>query len=94
LFATKLDPTGSVSQSPAVTEQRDDRSPYALAYQWSARITTISLELVIPVLAGYWLDHRLHLLPLFLILGAILGFVTATLSLVRLTKPPRRPPPE
>lgn len=78
-----------------MTEQRDDRSPFALAYQWSARITSISLELVVPVLIGYWLDHRLHVLPLFLILGAILGFVTATLSLVRLTKPPRpRRPPE
>ena len=72
-----------------MTEQRDDRSPYALAYQWSARIMSISLELVVPVLIGYWLDQRLHLLPLFLISGAILGFVTATLSLVRLTKPPR-----
>jgi F0F1-type ATP synthase assembly protein I len=78
-----------------VTEQRDDRSPFALAYEWTARITTISLELIIPVLAGFWLDERLHLTPLFLVLGVILGFVTAMLSLVRLTKPPRRrPPPE
>lgn len=56
--------------------------------EWSARITSISLELVVPVLAGYWLDRRLGTLPLCLILGAILGFVTATLSLMRLAKPP------
>jgi F0F1-type ATP synthase assembly protein I len=84
-----------VSQSPAVTEQHDDRSPYAAAYEWTARITSISLELIIPILAGFWLDQWLHLTPLFLIVGVILGFLTATLSLVRLTKPPRRrPPPE
>jgi F0F1-type ATP synthase assembly protein I len=82
-------------QLPAVTEQRDDRSPFASAYEWTARITTISLELVLPVLGGIWLDEQLHLSPLFLMLGAALGFLTAILSLVRLTKPPRpRDPPE
>lgn len=76
-------------------EQRDDRSPYAVAYEWTARITSISLELIIPILVGVWLDQWLHLTPLFLIVGVTLGFVTATLSLIRLTKPPRRrSPPE
>jgi F0F1-type ATP synthase assembly protein I len=93
LFAPKLVSTGSASQSPAVTEQDDDRSPFALASEWTARITTVSLELVLPILAGVWLDQWLHLTPLFLILGVILGFATATMSLVWLTKPPRRPPP-
>jgi len=73
-----------------VTEHRDDRSPFALAYEWSARMTSISLELVAPTLIGYWLDQRLHSLPLFLILGVTLGFVTATLSLLRLTKPKQK----
>jgi F0F1-type ATP synthase assembly protein I len=77
-----------------VNEQRDDRSAIARAYVWSARMTSISLELVVPTLIGYWLDQRLQSLPLFFISGVILGFVTATLSLLRLTKPPRsdRPP--
>jgi hypothetical protein len=72
---------------PPVTEQRDDRSPLALAYQWSARITSISLELLLPMLIGLWLDQRWGTLPLLLIVGVILGFVTATLSLLRLAKP-------
>jgi F0F1-type ATP synthase assembly protein I len=71
-----------------VTEQRDDRSPLALAYQWSALIMSISLELVVPIAIGYWLDHRWGTLPWLLIVGVILGFITATLSLLRLTKPP------
>ena len=78
-----------------VTEQRDDRTPLVLAYEWSARITSISLELVVPVLIGYWLDRRWGTLPLLLIIGVALGFATATMSLLRLTKPPRsNPPPE
>jgi F0F1-type ATP synthase assembly protein I len=77
-----------------VTDQHNDRSPFALATEWSARITTISLELILPVLIGYWLDQRLGTRVLFLILGVILGFVTATFSLVRLTKPSGREPPQ
>ena len=77
-----------------MTEQRDDRSPLALAYQWSARITAISLELLLPMLIGLWLDRRWGTLPLLVIVGVILGFITATLSLLRLAKPHRsdRPP--
>jgi ATP synthase protein I len=80
--------------SDFVTEQRDDQSPLALAYQWSARITSISLELLLPMLLGLWLDRRWGTLPLLLIVGVILGFLTATLSLLRLAKPPGsgRPP--
>ncbi len=62
------------------------RSPYAAALEWSSRITTISLELVLPPLAGYWLDQRLGTGMLLLILGAVLGFVTATFSLMRLVR--------
>jgi ATP synthase protein I len=69
-----------------VKHQRDDRPPLALAYAWSARVTSISLELVVPVLIGYWLDQRWGTLPLLLIVGVILGLVTSTLSLLRLAK--------
>ena len=72
-----------------MVEPRDDRSPFAIAMEWSSRITSISLELVVPVLIGHWLDRRLGTLPLCLIVGVILGFVTATLSLMRLARPPR-----
>lgn len=71
-----------------VLEQRNDRSPFALAMEWTSRITTISLEMVVPALVGYWLDRRLGTHLLFLVLGVMLGFVTAMLSLLRLTRPP------
>ena len=73
---------------------RDDRSPYATAMQWTSRITTISLEMIVPTTVGYYLDQRWGTGVIFLALGAILGFVTALLSLLSLTKPrgPDRPP--
>lgn len=70
-----------------VKEPRNDNLPLVLAMQWSSRITTISLELVVPLLIGYWLDRRWGTLPLFIIVGVVLGFITATLSLMRLAKP-------
>lgn len=74
-------------------QEHDDRSPIALAMEWTSRITSISLELVVPVLIGYWLDQRLGTRVLFLVLGVVLGFVTATLSLVQLAKSSNRRPP-
>jgi F0F1-type ATP synthase assembly protein I len=71
---------------PPVTKQRDDRSPIVLAYMWSFRITSISLEMVVPLLIGYWLDQRWGTGVLCLVIGGILGFFTAFSSLLRLTK--------
>ena len=68
-------------------EYRDDRSPLASGLEWSSRITTVALEMVIPALLGYWLDQRLGTLPLFIVLGSVFGFVAGLLSLLRLTRP-------
>ena len=35
-----------------VTTPSDDRSPAAKAYQWASRIMVVSLEMVLPGLAG------------------------------------------
>jgi hypothetical protein len=76
-----------------MVESRDDRNPIVIAYDWVARITTISLEMVLPAVGGHWLDTRWGTGGLFLILGAVLGFATALWSLLQLTRPPRRRPP-
>ncbi len=41
----------------AVTDPSDDRSLLATAYEWAWRIIIVSLEMVLPGLAGYWVDH-------------------------------------
>ena len=65
-------------------ESRDDRSPLALAYGWAVRITSISLEMVVPGLIGLWIDRQLGTVLLFLVLGVIVGFTTGMLHLIRL----------
>jgi F0F1-type ATP synthase assembly protein I len=68
-----------------VTIPPDDRSPVAIAYQWATRIMVVSLEMVLPGLAGYWVDQRLGTVCLFLVVGLLLGCTTAVVHLVRLT---------
>lgn len=69
----------------------DRRSPLTLAMEWVSRITTISLEMVLPGLLGAWVDQRWNTLPVFLVLGVILGMTTGILHLVRLTASADRP---
>ncbi len=40
----------------------DDRSGKAIAYHWASRVISICMEMVLPGLAGYWLDQRLSCL--------------------------------
>jgi len=74
-----------------VAEPSDDRSPMAIALGWSATIMTISAEMVVPGLVGYWLDQRLGTRVLFLLIGLAAGCTAATLSLVSAIK--KRPGP-
>jgi hypothetical protein len=69
-----------------VTISSDDRSPLAVAMQWSARITTIALEMSLPGLGGFWLDQKLGTRPIFVILGVIVGFSGGLMHLIQLTK--------
>jgi hypothetical protein len=63
----------------------DDRSPAAKAYQWASRIMAVSLEMVLPGIAGYWLDQQLGTVCVFLLLGVVIGSVGAVWHLVQMT---------
>ena len=54
--------------------------------EWSSHMTTIGLEMALPALGGYWLDRRLGTLPVFLMIGLLLGFVVGMLHLLQLAK--------
>ena len=82
-----------------MTKSLDNRPPLALAMQWVSRVTTVSLEMVLPGLLGYWADQQWNSEPVLLVLGVILGFSVGMWHLVTLTKwpprdgtPPREPP--
>jgi F0F1-type ATP synthase assembly protein I len=58
----------------------------AIAFEWSATIMTISAEMVVPGLAGYWLDQQLGTRALFLLTGFAIGGTLAALALMRIAK--------
>ena len=62
----------------------DGPSPAARAANWAARIMTVSLEMVIPGLAGYWVDNQLGTRVLFMLIGFVLGCSAATVHLIHL----------
>ncbi|MCC6123849.1 MAG: AtpZ/AtpI family protein [Pirellulales bacterium] len=64
----------------------DDRAPIAVAMHWATQVTTISLEMVIPILLGVWADRRLGTKALFTILGGIAGLWLGIWTLIRVAK--------
>ena len=67
-----------------MVEPQDDRSAMAIAFEWAATVMTISLEMVLPGLAGYWLDQWLNTRVLFLLIGFALGAVLAGMALMKI----------
>lgn len=72
-----------------VTIPPDDRSPAAKAYQWASRIMVVSLEMVLPGLAGYGIDYWLGTVALFTLLGFGFGSWAAVAHLLRMTRADR-----
>ena len=64
----------------------EGRSPVARAAEWSSRIMTISLEMVVPGLVGYWLDTKLGTKFVIMLAGFVFGFVVAIKHLLYLTR--------
>ncbi len=60
------------------------KSPLALAAEWVSRITTVSLEMVLPGLAGQWLDRRWGTGYLGLV-GFAIGLTGGMWHLLRMT---------
>jgi hypothetical protein len=81
-----LSDCSSLRRSTNVAQPPDNRSPVAIAFEWSATVMTISAEMVVPGLLGYWLDQRLGTRALFLLLGFSGGGALAALSLGKIAK--------
>jgi F0F1-type ATP synthase assembly protein I len=46
---------------------------------------TMLFSLLLPLLAGIWLDKRFDTTPLFILIGAVLGISAATIGVARMT---------
>jgi hypothetical protein len=58
----------------------------AAAYQWAWRIIGLSLGMVIPGVAGYWIDQWLGTRALFTLLGFGAGMALGMWRLLRIAK--------
>ena len=71
--------------SKATSNNNDSDSHFlTVLYQWSARMSGIALELVIPAAIGVWLDRLCGTVVLFAILGTFLGMALVFWHLVKL----------
>ena len=66
----------------------DEPSTMAKAMQWVSRIFTVSLEMVLPGIAGVLADRYLGTVVVFTLIGFALGFTAAGWHLMAMTRPP------
>ena len=55
----------------------------AVSMAWNLAWTTL-FSLLLPLFAGIWLDRKLDTAPLFILIGAVLGILAATLGVARM----------
>lgn len=63
----------------------------AQALLWVSRITVVGLVMVLPAVAGRWLDSYFHTTYLGMT-GLVLGVVVGFWHLIMMTRPPSPPP--
>ena len=61
----------------------DERAPMAQAMGIAYELMSISLEMSVIPLGGYWLDRKLDTAPIFLLVGCALGFSLGFYHLMR-----------
>ena len=60
----------------------------SLAFEWVARITAVGLVMILPGIAGHWLDERLETKFLSLV-GFGVGFCAGFVALLAMVNPKR-----
>lgn len=56
----------------------------SVAAQRVSQVTTVALEMALPAAGGYWLDQKFGTEPWLVSVGALLGFATAMMHLLRM----------
>lgn len=67
-------------------QDRDGRHALARGYVLASRVSSIGLQMVVPLGLGWWADSAWKTTPWCMILGAVLGFVIAMLQLIHLAR--------
>ena len=69
------------------------RSKLAVGYDWASRISAVGFEFGLPPLGGAFLDRWMGTSPLFILLGAVLGFTLGMMHVLRFAKEGSPGPP-
>jgi F0F1-type ATP synthase assembly protein I len=56
----------------------------AKAYQWASRIMVVCIEMILPGLAGYWVDQKLGTVLVFMSIGLAIGSIWGMRHLLRM----------
>jgi hypothetical protein len=64
----------------------DGRSPLAVAVHWASQVTTVSVQMVLPILLGVWVDRSWGTKAVFTILGAAAGLWLGIWNLIRIAR--------
>jgi F0F1-type ATP synthase assembly protein I len=68
-----------------VNEHPDDRHPIAIAAEWGSQITAIGAEIILPAVAGWWLDRWLGT-SYWTVIGALAGPILGGFGFWRLLR--------
>ena len=63
----------------------------SVAMEWASRIMAVSIEMVLPGLAGWWLDKKVGW-NVFTGLGFVVGLIGGVTHLIVMTRPPHKSP--
>ena len=85
-FRDRASAATPADRAAPVTNPSDDRSPAAMAYQWASRIMVVAMEMVLPGLAGHWLDEQLGTVVLFLLIGLAWAARPRSFQLIQMTR--------
>ncbi len=69
-----------------MTNPPDDRSVLAKAYEWAWRVIAVSMVMVLPGVAGYWVDTKLGTVCLLLVIGLGTGGFVASRMLLQMAR--------
>ncbi|MFV0443869.1 MAG: AtpZ/AtpI family protein [Planctomycetaceae bacterium] len=62
----------------------DRRNAGAMCMYWVSRISSIGFQMAVPPLAGWWVDGRWGMSPWLMIVGAVVGFLSGMLAILKL----------
>ncbi len=65
---------------------QESRKTTAAAYRWVNQVTSVGIELAVPIAGGWWLDAKYGLAPWLTVCGVLLGSMLGLLGLVKLIR--------